>query len=116
MNIVSTRPGVNASGKLVLSVDVSEQFLDCYVRLSDSYRRIPNTTPAITAHVSAISQFAVSEHLSGILVACEPSGGYERTLVAAARAAGCHVVHVSAEQVAQLRSWTAYSTTQPSST
>ena len=103
MKIATMRPGVNAFGHLVLAVDVSKQFLDCYIRLTDTYRRVANTTPAISSHVGTVRQLAAEHHLSGVVVACEPSGGYEQTLVAAARATRCTVVHVSGEQVAQLR-------------
>ena len=103
MKIVSLRPGVNASGHLVLSVDVSKKYLDCYIRFSDSNRRILNTSTAVRAHLEKLFQFAEKEDLPGILVACEPSGGYERTLLETARAHGCRCVYVSGEQVAQLQ-------------
>lgn len=103
MKIVSLRPGVNVSGLLVLSVDVSKKYLDCYVRLTDSYRRILNTSTAVRAHLDELFQFAEKEDLPGILVACEPSGGFERTLLETARSLGCRCVYVSGEQVAQLR-------------
>ncbi len=103
MKIVSLRPGVNASGHLVLSVDVSKKYLDCFVRFTDSYRRILNTSPAVRAHLADLFRLARREDLAGILVACEPSGGYERTLLETARSMGCRCVYVSGEQVAQLR-------------
>lgn len=103
MKIVSLRPGVNASGLLVLSVDVSKKYLDCYVRLTDSYRRILNTSTAVRAHLDELFQFTEKEDLPGILVACEPSGGFERTLLETSRSMGCRCVYVSGEQVAQLR-------------
>ena len=103
MKIDIMRPGVNAQGYLVLAVDVSKQFLDCYVRFTDTYRRVANATPAISSHLGTIRQLAADHHLRGVVVACEPSGGYERTLVSTARMAGCLVVHVAGEQVAQLR-------------
>lgn len=103
MKIVSLRPGVNASGHLILSVDVSKKYLDCYIRFSDSYRRILNTSTAVRAHLDELFQFTEKEDLSGILVACEPSGGYERTLLETSRVFGCQCVYVSGEQVAQLR-------------
>ena len=103
MKIVSLRPGVNVSGLLVLSVDVSKKYLDCYVRLTDSYRRILNTSTAVRAHLDELFQFTEKEDLPGILVACEPSGGFERTLLETARSHGCRCVYVSGEQVARLR-------------
>jgi transposase len=103
MKIVSLRAGVNASGHLVLSVDVSKTHLDCYVRLTDRYRRILNTSPVVRAHLIELSRLARREDLAGVLVACEPSGGYERTLLETARSLGCRCVYVSGEQVAQLR-------------
>ena len=103
MKIVSVRPGVNASSYLVLSVDVSKQYLDCYVRLTDTYRRILNTSPAVEAHLAELYRLARREELTGVLVACEPSGGYERTLLDSARSMHCQCVYVAGEQVAQLR-------------
>jgi len=103
MKIVSTHPGVNASRHLVLAVDVSKKYLDCYVRLTDSYVRILNTSPAVRAHLAELFRLARREDLSGVMVACEPSGGFERTLLETARALGCQCVFVSGEQVAQLR-------------
>lgn len=103
MKIVSLRPGVNASGHLVLSVDVSKKYLDCYVRLTDTYVRILNTSAAVTAHVAKLQLLAQRQDLAGVLVACEPSGGFERTLLETARRVGCRCVYVSGEQVAQLR-------------
>ena len=103
MKIVSIRPGVNASRHLVLSVDVSKKYLDCFVRLTDSYRRILNTSPAVRALLVELLRLARRENLSGVLVACEPSGGFERTLLESARGLHCQCVYVSGEQVAQLR-------------
>ncbi len=103
MKIVSARPGVNASGHLVLSVDVSKKYLDCYVRFTDTYRRIQNSSPAVESHLASLVEVASQENLSGVLVACEPSGGYERTLLDSARRLLCQSVYVAGEQVAQLR-------------
>jgi len=103
MKIVSIRPGVNASGHLVLSVDVSKKYLDCYVRLSDNYCRILNISTAVETLITELFQLARREHLSGILVACEPSGGFERILLETSRSMGCQGVYVSGEQVARLR-------------
>lgn len=103
MKIVSTRPGVNATRHLVLSVDVSKKYLDCYVRLTDSYNRILNTSPAVRTHLIELLRLARRENLSGVMVACEPSGGFERTLLETARGLYCQCVYVSGEQVAQLR-------------
>lgn len=103
MKIVSARPGVNASGHLVLSVDVSKRALDCYVRVTDSYCRLANSSTAIEAHLASLIDFAGHQNLAGVLVACEPSGGFEQTLVSSARRLGCSMVYVAGEQVAQLR-------------
>jgi len=103
MKIVSIRPGVNATRHLVLSVDVSKKYLDCYVRLTDSYNRILNTSPAVRTHLVELFRLARRENLSGVMVACEPSGGFERTLLEIARSLDCQCVYVSGEQVAQLR-------------
>jgi len=103
MKIVSARPGVNASGHLVLAVDVSKKHLDCYVRFTDSYRRLCNSSPAVESHLATLAEVAGREDLAGVLVACEPSGGYERTLLDSARRMGCQSVYVAGEQVAQLR-------------
>jgi len=103
MKIVSIRPGVNATRHLVLSVDVSKKYLDCFVRLTDSYQRILNTSPAVRTHLVELLRLARRENLSGVLVACEPSGGFERTLLETALSIGCQCVYVSGEQVAQLR-------------
>jgi transposase len=103
MKIVSLRAGVNASGHLVLSVDVSKKYLDCYVRLTDSYQRIANTSTAVQTHLTELLPLARQENLTGVLVACEPSGGFERTLLETSRRMGCRCVYVSGEQVAQLR-------------
>jgi len=103
MKIVSSRPGVNASRHLVLSVDVSKKYLDCFVRLTDTYQRILNTSPTVHAYLVDLIRLAKRENLSGVLVACEPSGGFERTLLETARGLYCQCVYVSGEQVAQLR-------------
>ena len=103
MKIVSSRPGVNATGHLVLSVDVSKQSLDCYVRLTDTHRRIANSSPSVEAHLLPLIALAAREELAGVVVACEPSGGYERMLLETAHRMHCPSVYVSGEQVARLR-------------
>ncbi len=75
--------------------------------LHSLFRQLPAHSQHIDSdagpHLIELSRLARRENLAGILVACEPSGGFERTLLETARSLGCRCVYVSGEQVAQLR-------------
>ena len=62
--------------KLIVGIDVSKDWLDLCASNAAGVERIANTREAVAAWL---------ERVAPGLIACEPTGGYERTLIAAAR-------------------------------
>lgn len=71
--------------KIIVGVDVSKGWLDLCVSGSEAGERIDNTGAAIAAWLDRVGPG---------LVACEPTGGYERRLIAALRERGIGFVRV----------------------
>jgi transposase len=76
-----------------IGIDVSKPFLDVYGLGKGHPIRFPNTSEQISALVVKLAGQPVD------LIVCEPSGGYERELVASLQQVGLPVAVVNARQV-----------------
>src|SRR6266404_3401794 len=80
--------------KLIVGIDVSKDWLDLCASNAAGVERIANTRQAVAAWL---------ERVAPGLIACEPTGGYERTLIAAARERGIPFVRVHPNDVVAFR-------------
>jgi len=80
--------------KLIVGIDVSKDWLDLCASNAAGVERIANTREAVAAWL---------ERVAPGLIACEPTGGYERTLIAAARERGIPFVRVHPNDVVAFR-------------
>lgn len=108
LNVTEIREEIHVHNRLVVGVDVSKDKLDAYakhvrsegsgVELSD---QIPNRTAAIESTLDQWAEYAKENGLQGLLVVCEPTGGYERQLMQTARRLGEKTAYVNGEHVAK---------------
>lgn len=108
LNVTEIREEIHAHDRLVVGVDVSKDKLDAYAKhvnadgngaeLSD---QIPNRTAAIESMLSQWVHYAEDNDLKGLLVVCEPTGGYESQLMQTARRLGEKTAYVNGEHVAK---------------
>ena len=80
--------------KLIVGIDVSKDWLDLCASNGAGVEPIANTPEAVVAWL---------ERVAPGLVACEPTGGYERTLIAAAREREIPFVRVHPNDVVAFR-------------
>lgn len=109
LNITKVRREVHADNLLVVGVDVSKDTLDLYAELegaSEGQRRkldgqIPNRLGEIEAVLRTLAARAAEAGLEGLLVVCEPTGGYEEELLREARRLGHQTAYVNGEHVSK---------------
>ena len=80
--------------KLIVGIDVSKDWLDLCASDAAGVERIANTCEAVAAWLDRVAPG---------LIACEPTGGYERTLIAAARKRGIAYLRVHPSDVIAFR-------------
>ncbi len=80
--------------KLIVGIAVSEDWLDLCASDAAGVERIVNTSDAVVAWL---------ERVAPGLIACEPTGGDERTLIAALRERGLAFVRVHPNEVIAFR-------------
>jgi transposase len=80
--------------KLIVGIDVSKDWLDLCTSNAAGVERIANTREALAAWL---------ERVAPGLIACEPTGGYERTVIAAARERGIAFLRVHPNDVIAFR-------------
>src|SRR6266436_7574359 len=80
--------------KLIVGIDVSKDWLDLCASNAAGVERIANTPEVVAAWL---------ERGGAGLIAFEPTGGYERTLIAAARERGIPFVRVHPNDVVAFR-------------
>jgi transposase len=80
--------------KLIVGIDVSKDWLDLCASNAAGVERIANTREALAAWL---------ERVAPGLIACEPTGGYERTVIAAARERGIAFLRVHPNDVIAFR-------------
>jgi len=108
LNVTEIREEIHVQNRLVVGVDVSKDKLDAYakhvrseesgVELND---QIPNRTAAIESMLDRWVEYAKENGLEGLLVVCEPTGGYESQLMQTARRLGEKTAYVNGEHVAK---------------
>ena len=81
--------------KYTVGIDFSQEKLDVYDEKNGS-RCLPNTLAKIEAWLGSLQKVQTETRLHLI---CEPSGGYEKTVVEAALKAGIDISVVNARQV-----------------
>ena len=84
-----------------VAVDVGQATLDWYGEAADSVRRghLANRSEAMLAWLEQLKAEAVRLGFDGVRIICEPTGGYERRLLRAARQLGCATALVNGEAV-----------------
>ncbi|MEM6325817.1 MAG: transposase [Bacteroidota bacterium] len=108
MKIRTTPAPDKARPTLLLAADVSKDTLYLFSRFESRHREvtaedvIPNRTEAIERAIGQATALAAEHGLRGVRVLCEPTGGYERALLAVARRQGHETALVSPEQLRQL--------------
>lgn len=109
MNVTPIVEEVKTSKLLMLCCDVSKDTSEVYALLGEEGRRfeledtVANRTKAIEAALERYMQLAEQHGYQGVCVVCEPTGGYERHLLALARRRGCQTAYVSGEAVNKAR-------------
>ena len=86
------RHEVHTEHLLVVGVDVSKDTLDLYAEHTTPARdmreeldgQIPNRTDPIEEMLHELATYAEANGLEGLLVVCEPTGGYEEQLLSRA--------------------------------
>ena len=80
--------------KLIVGIDISKDWLDLCASDAAGVERIANTPEVVAAWL---------ERVGAGLIAFEPTGGYERTLIAAVRERGIAFVRVHPNDVVAFR-------------
>lgn len=108
LNVTNVRREVHTENLLVVGVDVSKNKLDLYAEHTDSAEnrlqeldgQIPNRSDEIDAMLRKLAGYAEEKSLEGLLVICEPTGGYEDQLMQTARRLGHETAYANGEHVA----------------
>lgn len=109
LNVTTVRDEVHTENLLVVGVDVSKDKLDLYAEHTDSGEncrqefdgQIPNRNDEIEAMLRELAGYAEERGLEGLLVVCEPTGGYEDQLMETARRLGHETAYANGEHVSK---------------
>lgn len=109
LNVTTVRDEVHTENLLVVGVDVSKDKLDLYAEHTDSGEncrqeldgQIPNRNDEIEAMLHEFAGYAEERGLEGLLVVCEPTGGYEDELMETARRLGHQTAYANGEHVSK---------------
>lgn len=108
LKVTEIREEIHAHNRLVVGVDVSKEKLDAYAKhitsegsTAELNDQIPNRTAAIESMLERWITYAEDKGLEGLLVVCEPTGGYESQLMQTARSLGEETAYVNGEHVAK---------------
>ena len=109
LNVTNVRREVHTENLLVVGVDVSKDKLDLYAEHIDSGEncrqeldgQIPNRNEEIEAMLRELAGYAEERSLEGLLVVCEPTGGYEDPLMETARCLGHETAYANGEHVSK---------------
>ncbi|MCS4039958.1 IS110 family transposase [Salinibacter ruber] len=109
LNVTTVRDEVHTENLLVVGVDVSKDKLDLYAEHTDPSEnrrqeldsQIPNRSDEIEAMLCEFASYAEERGLEGLLVICEPTGGYEDQLFEAARRLGHETAYANGEHVSK---------------
>lgn len=88
-----------------IAVDVGQKALDWYGEAGEKAHQgnIPNRSEAILACLEQLKAEALRQGFGGVRIICEPTGGYERRLLRAARQLGCATALVNGEAVNKMQ-------------
>jgi transposase len=88
-----------------IAVDVGQKALDWYGEAADKAHQghSANRSEAILACLEQLKAEALRLGFSGVRIICEPTGGYERRLLRAARQLGCATALVNGEAVNKMQ-------------
>ena len=108
LNVSTVEREVHTENRLVVGVDVSKDKLDLYAEHTEPTEdrryelddQIRNQTAPIERIFEELADYAEEGGLEGLLVVCEPTGGYEENLMQTARRLGHEVAYVNGEHVA----------------
>lgn len=108
LNVTEVRREVHTADLLVVGVDVSKNKLDFYAEHTDSAEdcrqelngQIPNRSDEIEEMLPKLAGYAEEKGLEGLLIVCEPTGGYEDQLLETARRLRHETAYVNGEHVA----------------
>jgi transposase len=109
LNVTNVRREVHTENLLVVGVDVSKDKLDLYAEHTDLAvnrhqeveGQIPNRSGEIEEMLRKLAGYAEEKGLEGLLVICEPTGGYEDQLFETARRLGHETAYANGEHVAK---------------
>lgn len=103
LTVTRVQEEFNLKRVMVVAVDVSKEKLDVYTERREQGSRaelrdeLGNNARALTAHVRQWQAQAQDEGYDQLLIGCEPTGGYEKTLLSVAHQLGALTCYVSAE-------------------
>jgi transposase len=109
LSVTPVAPTVKSENLFPVCCDVSKDKLDIYSRFGDDRTSfemtdtVKNHSTAIVRQIGQWRQLAESCGYDGVLVVCEPTGGYEKKLLSLARKADCRTAYVSGEAVKNAR-------------
>jgi transposase len=88
-----------------IAVDVGQKALDWYGEAANKAHQghTANRSEAILACLEQLKAEALRQGFSGVRIICEPTGGYERRLLRAARQLGCATALVNGEAVNKMQ-------------
>ena len=109
LNVSTVEREVHTETRLVVGVDVSKDKLDLYADHTDpaeSRRQeldgeVPNRSGEIESVLQELAGYAEEKDLEGLLVICEPTGGYEDQLLKTARRLGHETAYANGEHVSK---------------
>lgn len=109
LNVTTVRREVRTEDLLVVGVDVSKNKLDVYADHTDPVEdcrqelsgQIRNRSDEIEEMLRTLASYAEKKALEGLLVICEPTGGYEQQLFETARRLGHETAYANGEHVSK---------------
>ena len=109
LNVTEVHEEIHTENLLVVGVDVSKDKLDLYADHTDpadNQRQeldgeIPNRSDEIEEMLRRLAGYAEEKGLEGLLVICEPTGGYEDQLFETARRLGHETAYANGEHVSK---------------
>ena len=109
LNVSTVAREVHTDNLLVVGVDVSKGKLDLYADHTDPAEsrrqeldgQIPNRSDEIEAMLHKLATCAEEKGLEGLLLICEPTGGYEDQLFETARRLGHETAYANGEHVSK---------------
>ncbi len=109
MKVKIVYPEFKLENKLCVAFDVGKSHLDSYSPFSNGplqmimNDRVRNKSNAVRGALLEYRKLASENGLEGVHVVCEPTGGFERTLLRIAHELGMTTAYVNGESVSKLR-------------